>query len=190
MTRTHPLTALALALALATPAAMAQTTASAPGATMAAKADKAVPKGDRTFAEQAAAGGMAEVALGEMARQKGKADAIRQFGEHMVTDHTKANDELKQIASAKGLSLPAEPTSQQKSDAARLQKLEGDAFDRAYAAQMVGDHVKTVSLFEKEAKSGKDAELKAFAAKTLPNLREHLKMARALGNRTKVAMPK
>ena len=190
MNRMHTLSAMALAMAFAAPGAMAQNAGSTTAAGASAQAGQNAPKGDRTFAMQAAAGGMAEVALGNMAKEKGKSDAVRQYGEHMVADHTKANEELKQIAGAKGIALPAEPTSQQKADAARLQKLEGDAFDRAYAAQMVADHVKTVSLFEKEAKSGRDAELKAFAAKTLPNLREHLKMARALPNQTKVAMPK
>lgn len=137
----------------------------------------AVTPADRDFMTHAAAGGMAEVALGQLGNEKATSDAVKQFGGHMVTDHTKANDELKALAAKKSVDLPAEPTPAQKADAAKLQAMSGNAFDDAFMKQMVADHKKTIALFEKEASSGSDADTKAFASKTLPTLKSHLKMA-------------
>lgn len=159
----------------ATPAMSANAGTSAPG-----RSSRAA-RGDSRFVRDAAAGGQAEVTLGEMASQKGASAQVKQYGERMVADHGKANQELMQIASSKGIAATAEPTSQQRRDAEMLRRMSGEAFDRAYARQMVADHRTTVALFEREAKSGRDADLKAFAERTLPSLREHLEMARALG---------
>jgi len=133
--------------------------------------------GDHTFVQKAAEGGAAEVALGQLAQQKASSAQVKEFGAHMVRDHSKSNDELKQIAAGKGIAPPDKPNAQQQKDAAKLEKLSAGSFDRAYMDQMVVDHKKTIALFEGEAKSGKDPELKAFAAKTLPTLTDHLKMA-------------
>jgi len=141
----------------------------------AAAASAAVAGGDRTFVMEAAKGGMAEVALGQLAQQRGSSDAVKQFGSRMVDDHTKANDELKQIAMGKGITL-ADATPPKDAQARKLEGLSGAAFDREYMTKMHADHRKTIALFEKEAQSGRDPELKAFAAKTLPTLQEHLKM--------------
>jgi putative membrane protein len=129
---------------------------------------------------------MMEVAKGKLATQKGSHDAVKQFGQKMVDDHTKAGDELKSIASGKSISLPgdtAKPPMQ--ALLTKLERLEGAAFDRAYVDDQIRDHEKTIALFEREAKSGKDAELKAFAEKTLPTLKEHLSIVRDL--KTKLA---
>ena len=98
----------------------------------------------------------------------------------MVADHSKTNDELKQIATNKNMAVPSEPDPAHKAAASKLQAKAGTAFNESFKAQMVADHKATIALFEKEAKSGADADLKAFAAKTLPALQEHLKMAQAL----------
>jgi putative membrane protein len=132
---------------------------------------------DKSFVMEAASGGLTEVELGKLAEQKASNAQVKQFGSRMVQDHSKANDELKQVASNKGVQLPAEPDSKHQRDIKRLQGLSGTEFDRAYITHMVADHKKDVSDFQKEAKSGKDADVKAFAAKTLPTLQEHLKMA-------------
>jgi putative membrane protein len=139
----------------------------------------AVPAADRMFAEKAAAGGVAEVEAGKVAGQRAGHDKVKQFGARMVQDHSKANDELKQIASGKGLQLPSAPDAHNREMMAKMQKLSGAEFDRAYMDHMVKDHQKDVAAFEKEASSGQDPDIKAFAAKTLPTLREHLKMAEA-----------
>jgi len=147
----------------------------------------AVPAADRAFAEKAAAGGAAEVEGGKVAEQRAANDKVKQFGARMVQDHGKANDELKQIASGKGLQLPSAPDAHDQQEMARMQKLSGAEFDRAYMDHMVKDHKKDIAEFKKQASSGKDPEIKAFAAKTLPTLQEHLKMAEAADAEVKKA---
>ena len=135
---------------------------------------------DELFVQQAAIGGMAEVEAGNLARLKGSSDAVKQFGAQMVTDHTKANDELKRIATGKKMALPGKPDAAHQAAKEKLQAASGAAFDEGFKKQMIADHKVTIELFEKEAKDGKDPDLKAFAAKTLPDLQGHLKMAEAL----------
>ncbi len=136
-----------------------------------------LPRGDRQFVEEAASGGMLEVELGKLAQQKGTSEQVKQFGSRMVADHGKANDELKSVATAKGMTVPTAMERKHQRDMDRLSKLSGAAFDREYMKLMVSDHKKDVSDFQKEARNGKDPEVKAFAAKTLPTLQEHLQMA-------------
>jgi putative membrane protein len=142
---------------------------------------------DRTFVEKAAQGGMAEVELGKMAQQRAADAQVKQFGERMVTDHSKANDELKSIATAKGVNLPTSPGKEHEQASQKLQRLQGPAFDREYMKHMVTDHKKDVAEFQKEAKSGKDNDVKQFASKTLPTLEDHLKMAQQVEQATKSA---
>jgi putative membrane protein len=133
---------------------------------------------DSTFVTKAAKGGMAEVELGKLAAEKGTSDQVKQFGQRMVTDHSKANDELKAVAQSKSLTLPTALDPKDKALHDRLAKMSGAAFDRAYMQAMLADHQKDVREFRMEANSGQDPDVKAFAAKTLPTLEEHLKMAR------------
>lgn len=142
---------------------------------------------DRKFVEKAAIDGMAEVELGKLAQQKAASDQVKQFASRMVEDHSKANDELKQIASTKGLQLPTALDKGHQKDMEDLGKRSGADFDKKYMDHMVSEHKKDVSMFEKEAKSGKDAELKAFAAKTLPKLQEHMKLAQSVHEGVKSA---
>jgi putative membrane protein len=132
---------------------------------------------DHAFAMKAARGGMAEVEFGRIAAQNGGDESVKQFGQKMVDDHSKANDELKEIASTKGIPLPGAPDAKDQKTADKLQKMSGAEFDKAYMKDMVSDHKKDVAEFEREARSGRDPELKAFAEKTLPTLRQHLQMA-------------
>jgi putative membrane protein len=132
---------------------------------------------DEKFVTKAAQGGMAEVDLGNVAKQNGANDAVKQFGERMVTDHSKANDELKALAQQKNWTLPSEPKASDKSKKDRLSKMTGADFDKAYMRDMVQDHQADVKEFQKCATSCSDPDLKAWAAKTLPTLQDHLKMA-------------
>jgi putative membrane protein len=132
---------------------------------------------DSAFVKEAAAGGMAEVDMGKLAQEKASNDQVKQFGSRMVQDHSKANDELKQVAGVKGVQLPAGPHAKAQAEMKKMQSLSGSAFDKHYMDHMVADHKKDIAAFEKEAKSGKDPEVKAFAAKTLPTLKEHLQLA-------------
>jgi putative membrane protein len=132
---------------------------------------------DTKFVKDAAQGGLAEVDLGNVAKSNGTNDAVKQFGDRMVTDHSKANDELKSLAQQKGWTLPSEPKAADKAKKDRLSKMNGATFDKAYMRDMVQDHQMDVKEFQKCASSCKDPELKAWAAKTVPTLQDHLKMA-------------
>lgn len=134
----------------------------------------ALSSADRNFATAAALGGLAEVRLGELAQRKGASDHVKQFGAQMVQDHGKANEELKRVAIGKGLQLPTELDRKHADVQANLDKRSGAEFDREYIRVMLDAHKKDVALFERQARSGKDADLKAFAEKTLPTLRQHL----------------
>jgi len=130
------------------------------------------------FAKEAAIGGMAEVELGKLAKDKGSSDAVKQFGQRMVDDHSKANDELKSVAKQKNIDLPTSLDAKHQAVVDRLSKLSGAEFDRAYSSEMLKDHEQDVKEFQKEANSGIDPDMKNFASKTLPTLQEHLKMAK------------
>ena len=137
---------------------------------------------DRDFVMDAAMGGMMEVELGRVAAQKGTSDAVKQFGQRMVDDHSKANEELMTLATSKGITLPTELDQKHREHVTKLSSLSGAEFDRAYSKLMLSDHNKDVSEFEKQSAKGTDADIKAFASKTLPTLQEHLTMAKALPN--------
>jgi putative membrane protein len=139
--------------------------------------ESSIPAADSRFATKAAEGGMAEVELGNLAKEKASNDAVKQFGDRMVQDHTKANDELKQLASQKNINLPTTMDSKMQAEKDRLEKLSGAEFDKAYMRYMVSDHKKDVAEFQHQADRGQDSDLKAFASKTLPTLQEHLKLA-------------
>jgi len=140
----------------------------------------ALSKADQDFAQKAAAGGLAEVALGQLAQQNGNSPDVKNFGQKMATDHAQANQELQQIAQQENLKLPAPPASK---DVSRFSNLKGAAFDSAYTKDMVRDHQQDVADFQKEAQSGQDPALKAFAQKYLPTLQEHLQMAQAMNKK-------
>lgn len=131
---------------------------------------------DKKFAMAAAHGGIAEVKLGELAAKQGSSAQVKDFGQKMVEDHGKANEDLKSVAMSKGMTLPTEPNAEQKATMARLMKLHGAAFDSAYLKAMKMDHKMDVADFKKEAMQGKDADIKGFAAKTLPVVESHYQM--------------
>ena len=135
--------------------------------------------GDRKFMEKAAEGGMAEVKLGQLASQKASADQVKQFGQRMVDDHGKANDQLKQLASTKNVTLPTDLDKSTQREYDKLSKLSGADFDREYMKHMVSDHKKDISEFKSESNKAKDADLKQFASSTLPTLQEHLTLAQS-----------
>src|SRR6267378_7614141 len=121
---------------------------------------------DKTFMKKAAKGGMMEVTMGKMAEQNAQSDDVKSFGKRMVTDHSKANDELKSIASKKGVQLPSkEPTTKWSSD-------------KAYMDAMVKDHEKDLAEFQDEANNGSDPDVKKFAEDTAKVVQEHLDLAK------------
>ena len=177
-------------VALAVLPASAQTPA-APPSTSAPRSSASKPSSlsaaDKAFVMDAATGGMAEVELGKMAAEKAASADVKQFGQRMADDHGKANGELQALAGQKGVTLPTEPTAAQKATSARLAKLSGAAFDRAYMQDMVKDHAKDVAAFKHASTSAADADLKAWAGKTLPTLEDHQTQAKSVA--AKVSAP-
>ena len=135
---------------------------------------------DRHFIRKAGQGGLAEVELGKLATEKGQSEEVKKFGQRMVDDHSKANDQLKQLAESKGVTLPTQLDAKDEATKKRLEKLSGEKFDRAYMNDMVQDHTKDVSEFKKESTTAKDPDVKSFASQTLPTLQDHLKEARSI----------
>jgi len=158
-----------------TPASKSTTAASA---TSKSSTRSATP--DVHFAKEAAQGGMAEVKLGQLAQEKGSNDSVKSFGKRMVDDHSKAGDKLKEAASRESITLPNDLSAKDQATYDRLAKLNGAAFDRAYARDMVKDHETDIAAFQKEASAGKDESLKSFASETLPTLQDHLKQAKEM----------
>lgn len=138
---------------------------------------------DRKFLKDAAMGGLEEVELGKLAAQKGSSDAVKQFGQKMVDDHSKANDQLKELAAKEQIEVPSSLDSKHQKDVDKLAKLSGDQFDKAYSKNMLKDHRKDVGEFQVEAQNGTDPNIKQFASTTLPVLQEHLKMAEDLNKK-------
>ena len=139
---------------------------------------------DQQFVEKAAAGNMAEVKLGKLAGERAGSADVRKFGQRMVEDHSKANQELLKIAGKKGITPSTKPEPKHQELADKLSKLKGAEFDREYTMHMVKSHEMSAELYGNQAKGEQDAELKAFAAKVLPTVKEHLQMARDLAKQT------
>ncbi len=138
-----------------------------------------------SFLSDAAASGMAEVRLGNLALTRSQNEEIKQFAERMIVDHTKTNIELTQLATGKSIQIPTELDSKHKSLADRLSRLSGAEFDREYVKAMVEDHEKSVKSFQMQVEGGTDAEIKDFAAKTLPALQMHLETIRGIEGKIK-----
>jgi putative membrane protein len=132
-----------------------------------------------TFVNEAAQGGLTEVALSKAAAAKAQDPKVKQFAERMVRDHSKANDELASLAKSKGLNVPTSLDAEHQAAVQELSKEQGAQFDAAYGRQMKEDHAKTVALFQ-AAERTSDPDLASFAKKTLPTLKQHKHMAAEL----------
>jgi len=133
---------------------------------------------DTQFVNNAAEGGLAEVQLGQLAEQKGSSQAVKDFGHQMVTDHSKANNELKSVASTMNLTVPDKMNAQDQALYGRLSKLSGAQFDREYIRAMIKDHRTDIAEFRREGERAKDVDVRNFVNKTLPTLEHHLQMAK------------
>ena len=140
------------------------------------------PFSDKMFVEKAAVGGMFEVKSSQVAQQMATDTNVKTFAAHMVKDHTKANQELMSLARTKGWQLPTMLDQKHQDMLNQLSKKQSAEFDKAYMDIQVKAHDKTVALFEKAAENCKDADLKAWAKKTLPTLKEHQQMAKSTGH--------
>ncbi len=134
---------------------------------------------DTQFALKAAQGGLAEVKLGQLAVDKAGNPDVKAFGQKMIDDHTKANDQLKSIAEQQGMTLPGTINAKDQALYNKLSRESAEQFDKNYMSSMVKDHEEDVKEFKKEANNGKNPQLKQFAAQTTPILEGHLEMARS-----------
>lgn len=143
--------------------------------------DDKLARADRKFVQEAAGSGLFEVQAAQLAASKATDPAVKSYATMLVEHHSAANNELTQLANTKGVELPAAPPRAMRSDIENLGKKTGQDFDREFVRKVgVDAHKKDVKLFEKASKDLKDPELKAFAAKTLPTLQQHLAQAQKL----------
>jgi putative membrane protein len=142
---------------------------------------------DKEFAKEAAQGGVAEVELGKLAQEKGSSEGVKQFGARMVQDHSKADQTLREAASAAKIALPTEMAAKDRKLEQKLSKLSGPSFDREYVKLMVSDHKSDVRAFKRESQSGNLPQIREFAANALPTLEEHLSSAEQLAGETKMS---
>jgi len=160
---------------------MAQTDAASPPGTAMTPPAAAAPAGrggklshaDRSFMKEAAQAGSAEVASAQLAEGKSGDAKVQAFAKQMIGDHAEAGDALKSLAASKGLDLPAGPSVTRQAKDKVLAAHDGAAFDRSYAKTAVDDHEDAVELFRNSSTQAKDADVRAFAQKTLPTLEHH-----------------
>lgn len=138
---------------------------------------------DATFMTTATRGGLAEVQMGQLAEQNGRSPAVKRFGQQMVSHHGQSNREMMALAQQKQITPPSSMGAEHQQIYDDLAKLRGSAFDRAYARAMVQDHQEDLRLYQEEAANGTDPDVKAFAARHVPILQEHLRMAQRLPQR-------
>jgi len=160
--------------------ATAWTLAALPADDKGLKDDK--PLTDNEFVMKVAADGMHEVELGKLAMNNAASPEVKKFGERMVADHTKANEELKTAAGKASITLPDRLPAEKTKELDTFKNLKGAEFDKAYISHMVKDHEKAVTMFTKASKDLKDPALKGFAEKTLPTLQDHLKTAKKIND--------
>jgi putative membrane protein len=142
---------------------------------------------DKKFAQEAQMGGLEQIQLAKLAQQKAASDSVKQYAQKMIDDHTKADDQLQQVASRENMTLPDRLNSKQQDMINKLSQLSGPAFDKAYVKDMVKDHKKDVSAYRAESQLGTNPNIKQFASQTLPVLQQHLDLAKNLDKTVKKA---
>ena len=135
------------------------------------------PLSDETFLRNSAEANMAEIKLGQLAEEKAEAPEVKNLAKRIVEDHTKAQDELKQIAQQEGINLPTDISHKDAMTYDRLSKLSGPQFDREYSQEMVKDHQKDISEFKRAETQVKNPALKQYAQRELGTLQSHLELA-------------
>jgi putative membrane protein len=178
--------------ALCTLGAFAQTSGSQTKSSTSTEhtATKTKAAGEHTFLREAGYANLAEVQLGQLAEQKASSPEVKQFAKRMVSDHTKNDDQLKQVAQQEGLMLPNKLSATDEATKTRLEKLSGKEFDHAYMLDMVRDHTKDVAKFKDQSKENISPTVKNYVDQTLPTLESHLKEARSVELQTAQAMHK
>lgn len=133
---------------------------------------------DSSFLRNAAQEGMTEVELARVAQDQASSPEVRQLAQQMLDDHSNSNQRLRQIARDQNVSLPTQLDVSHRAQLDRLATLRGESFDRQYIQTMLDAHERTIDLYDREARSGSNAQVRTFARDTLPTLRQHLQLAR------------
>ena len=149
------------------------------------KPSQTLAKQDAEFFHKATQGNLLEIKLGEVAKTHASSDDVKSFGQRMIDDHGKLNQELEKVASDKGLSVPQALDKKGQDVVEKLSKETDKSFDRSYMSRAVDEHQEDIKAFEKEVKEGKDQAMKQVASKALPTLREHLAQAKEIHARLK-----
>ena len=134
---------------------------------------------DQKFAKEAVEGNLAEVKMGQLAQQNGASQGVKDFGQMLATDHGQANTKAQNVAQSLSMTPPSEPNAKQKKEYDKMSKMNGAAFDKAFAQHMVADHKKDIAAYQKAAKS-KNQTIAGYANETLPTLQKHLQAAQSL----------
>jgi putative membrane protein len=143
----------------------------------------ALSKGDQKILMDMGQGNMAEIEIAKLAQTKSQNEPVKTFAQQMIDDHTKAQSEVQQLASAKGVTLPTELDKKHKALADKLAAMSGEAFDKLYLAQGgVADHKKMHAMLAAAQSKAKDPDVKALAVRMLPTVDQHLKAAQQLGS--------
>lgn len=135
------------------------------------------------FLKKVTNSGMAEVQLAKLAQQKATIDAVKNFAAMLERDHTAVNDQVKNLAGQRNVTLPASPSDDKQKMYTDMEKMTGKAFDKEYISMMVKSHNEGISLFEDTKSNASDVDVKNFADKTLPALKMHLDSAKAIQKR-------
>ena len=171
--------ATALVALLAAAPALAQTTGQTPGAASPKPGTSSSTQRseDARFIQHVAQDNQAEVELGQLAQQKAQSPEVKALGQRLAADHAQANQQLTQIAQKEGVQPPKGIGKEKSQERAKLEKLSGQAFDRAFVQTVVQDHQKDIQYFQREATAVQDPQLKSFTQQSLPVLQQHLQMA-------------
>lgn len=135
---------------------------------------------DRAFLKQAAEVNLKEIELGKLAEQRATNPNLKKIGAMLVKDHEQAAQSLSRLAASKGVALPGELSTWNRRSIDKLQKEQGEAFDKEFLSLSSKGHERTVALFEKESARTQDPDIKAWAQKMIPSLKEHLAVSQSV----------
>jgi putative membrane protein len=168
----------ALLVGLAAVAAMASLNASAQSSS--ARSSAATSSNDSKFLQDAIRGNAAEVQMGELAKQRAESKAVRDYGQMLIDDHSKANEKATKIAAQMNITAAAEPSAKQQQEHAAMAKLSGTEFDTTFMSHMVQGHQQALAEYTAQAQSGNSSKVTDYAKDTLPTLKEHLSKAQSV----------
>jgi putative membrane protein len=143
---------------------------------VAATAPADLSAADKKFIEKVASANSAEIQAAQLAQQKASDPHVKDVAQTMLTDHTEAGQKLTALAQQKGVTVPAEMAPADQKQVDKFSSLEGKKFDRAYVKSEIKDHKEMLVILKKEAASGKDSDVKAFAEQLEPTIQKHLDM--------------